>query len=86
MGNEISALRDYSLIGQETEIAKKKGLADAEWYHSPIPREKMRELLVRKNGPAVRDTLIWFGMLFGSGYLVFHLWGYLVCDLSVYRL
>lgn len=75
MGNEISALRDYSLIGQETEIAIKKGLADAEWYHSPIPRDKMRELLVRKNGPAVRDTLIWFSLIFGSGYLVYLLWG-----------
>ncbi len=75
MGNEISAIRDYSLIGKETPIAVKKGLAEAQWYHSPVPRDKMRELLVRKNGPAIRDTLIWFGLIFGSGYLVFHLWG-----------
>jgi Na(+)-translocating NADH:ubiquinone oxidoreductase F subunit len=75
MGNEISAVRDYSLIGEEAEIAIKKGLADAQWYQSPVPRDQMRELLVRKNGPAVRDTLIWISLIIGSGYLVFLFWG-----------
>ena len=75
MGNEISAVRDYSLIGEEAEIAIKKGLADAQWYQSPVPRDQMRELLVRKNGPAIRDTLIWISLIIGSGYLVFLFWG-----------
>lgn len=68
-------LRDYSLVGEETPVAIKKGLAEAEWYQSSVSREKMRELLVRKNGPAIRDTLLWFALIFGSGYLVFHWWG-----------
>lgn len=68
-------LRDYSLIGVESLKAIEMGLADAEWYQSPIPREKMRELLVRKNGPAIRDTIIWFSLIFGSAYLVFLWWG-----------
>ncbi len=68
-------LRDYSLIGVETPKAIEMGLADAEWYQSPVPREKMRELLVRKDGPAVRDTIVWFGLILGSGYLVFLWWG-----------
>ena len=68
-------VRDYSLIGVETKKAIKAGLADAEWYQSPVPREKMRELLVRKDGPALRDTIIWFGLIIGSGFLVFLLWG-----------
>ena len=67
--------RDYSLTGSETLLAIQTGLAEAEWYRSPVPRDKMRELLVRRNGPAIRDTLIWFGLIFGSGYLVFVLWG-----------
>jgi Na+-transporting NADH:ubiquinone oxidoreductase subunit F len=67
--------RDYSLIGAESQKAIEMGLADAEWYKSPIPREKMLEILVRKDGPAIRDTIIWFGLIFGSGYLVFQLWG-----------
>ena len=67
--------RDYSLIGEEAKIAIERGLADAEWYQSPVPRAKMLELLVRKDGPAIRDTIIWFTLILGSGYLVFLWWG-----------
>jgi fatty acid desaturase len=75
MKNQNETLRDYSLVGHETEIAKQNGLDNAVWYLSPVPRDKMRELLVRKDGPAIRDTLLWFGLIFGSGYLVFLLRG-----------
>lgn len=68
-------VRDYSLVGTESQKVIDMGLTDAEWYQSPVPREKIRELLERKNGPAIHDTLIWFGLLFGSGYLVFIWWG-----------
>ncbi len=68
-------IRDYSLLGAESQLAVDNGLAGATWYTTPIPREKMKELLVRRNGPAIRDTLLWFGLLFGSGYLFFYLWG-----------
>ena len=54
------SLGDYSLVGEQAALAVQKGLADAKWYASPIPKEKMRELLERRDGPAVRDTLIWF--------------------------
>jgi Na(+)-translocating NADH:ubiquinone oxidoreductase F subunit len=68
-------IRDYSLVGKETKIAIENGLADATWYTSPVPREKMRELLERRNGPAIRDTFIWFGLIFGFGYFSVLLWG-----------
>ena len=57
-------IKDYSLVGAESQKVIDLGLTDAEWYQSPVPREKMRELLERKNGPAIRDTIIWFGLLF----------------------
>ena len=66
---------DYSLVGVQTRQAEEKGLADASWYTSPIPRDKMKELLVRRNGPAIRDSLIWFGLLLGSAVLVVLFWG-----------
>ncbi len=66
---------DYSLLGENANLSLEKGLADASWYTSPVSREKMRELLVRKNGPAIRDTLLWFGLIFGSASLVVVLWG-----------
>jgi len=68
-------VRDYSLVGAESQKVIDMGLADAQWYQSPISRENMRQLLVRKDGPAIRDTIIWFSLILGSGYLVFLWWG-----------
>ena len=64
---EPAQLSDYSLVGQDTALAIEKGLAEATWYASPVPKDKMRELLQRRDGPAVRDTLIWFALIIGSG-------------------
>jgi Na(+)-translocating NADH:ubiquinone oxidoreductase F subunit len=66
---------DYSLVGANAKRAIEKGLAEADWYQSPVPRETMRELLKRRNGPGIRDTLIWFGLLGLSGTLGVMLWG-----------
>ncbi len=33
---------DYSLTGVNSTVAVEKGLAEAEWYQSPVPRETMR--------------------------------------------
>ncbi|MFC4810394.1 fatty acid desaturase family protein [Paenibacillus sp. GCM10023250] len=67
--------RDYGLQGTESKRAEEKGLASAEWYATPIPRTKMKELMKRKDGPAIRDTLIWFGGLIALGYLGYLSWG-----------
>ena len=75
MTQNETIIRDYSLIGVESEEAIRKGLADAEWYTTPIPKAKMRELLTRKDGPAIRDTLLWFGLILGSGMMVYVWWG-----------
>lgn len=73
MANTIR--RDYSLTGPEGQRAAEKGLASAEWYTTPIPRKQLKELMKRKNGPAIRDTIIWFGGLVVLGYLAFLSWG-----------
>ena len=65
---------DYSLVGRDTPLAIEKGLAEAAWYASPVPEEKMRELLVRRDWPAVRDTILWFALIIGSGVAGFKLW------------
>jgi Na+-transporting NADH:ubiquinone oxidoreductase subunit F len=66
---------DYSLTGVEAARAVEKGLAEADWYQSPVPRETMRKLLERRDGPALRDTFIWFALLLGTGYATYALWG-----------
>jgi Na+-transporting NADH:ubiquinone oxidoreductase subunit F len=67
--------RDYSLLGKDAALAVERGLADAKWYASPVPKDKMRELLERRDGPAIRDTIIWFALLFGFGIAGYLLWG-----------
>lgn len=69
------ALTDYSLVGKYAAQAVQRGLADAKWYTSPVPREKMQELLQRRDGPALRDTALWFGLLFAFGAAGIALWG-----------
>ena len=67
--------RDYSLVGEEARAAVVKGLASAHWYACPVPRKALKELMRRKDGPAVRDTLVWFAGLAVSGALGCHFWG-----------
>jgi Na+-transporting NADH:ubiquinone oxidoreductase subunit F len=61
-------VRDYNLTGVNATAAVEKGLAEAEWYTSPVPREKLRALLQRRNAPAIRDTALWIALLLTSGY------------------
>ncbi len=71
----IREKRNYSITGPENQRAQDKGLATAEWYATPIPRKRMKELMQRRNGPAIRDTFIWFAALISAGILAFYSWG-----------
>src|SRR5258708_39245354 len=71
--------RDYSLIGLDAKLAQENGLAAAEWYACPIPRKQLKELMKRTNGPAIRDTLIWFAALALSGLGGWWFWGMAWC-------
>lgn len=64
--------QDYSLVGKNADIAVASGLAEADWYTSPITRAQLKALLTRRNWPAIRDTVLWFALLIGFG-----VWGYL---------
>jgi fatty acid desaturase len=57
------APRDYSLLGPDGRRAVETGLAAAEWYHSDVPRKVMKELMQRRDGPAIRDTALWLGLM-----------------------
>jgi Na+-transporting NADH:ubiquinone oxidoreductase subunit F len=67
-------LSDYSLVGKDAALAIEKGLAEATWYTSPVPKDRMRELLQRRDGPALRDTVLWFAFILGSGWAGYELW------------
>ena len=67
--------RDYTLTGISSAHAIEAGLAAADWYHSDVPRARMKELMKRRDGPAIRDTLIWIALhvVLGAGGMWF--WG-----------
>jgi len=67
--------RDYSLIGRDSEAAVQRGLAAAEWYKTDIPRKRMKELMQRSDGPAIRDTIIWFTAFAVTGIGGYVFWG-----------
>ena len=50
----------YILNEANSALAIEQGLAEADWYTSPIPKSELRKFLERRDGPAIRDTLIWF--------------------------
>ena len=62
---------DYSLTGVTTARAIEQGLAEADWYQCRVPRATMRKLLERRDGPALRDTILWFALILGAGYATY---------------
>jgi fatty acid desaturase len=67
--------RNYSLEGPLNERAKEIGLANADWYKTPIPRARMKELMQRDDGPATRDTAIYYLAMIVTGGLGAYFWG-----------
>ena len=66
--------RDYSLIGRDSELAQERGLVAAEWYHTDVPRQRMKALMRRRDGPAIRDTVIWLILLVLTGFGGYWFW------------
>jgi fatty acid desaturase len=71
----LKSVRDYRVTGPEYQLAQERALAMAEWYESPIPRQRMKELMRRKNGPGIRDVIIWVSLLGLTGTLAWFSWG-----------
>ena len=55
--------RDYSMVGEDSRRAVERGLMSAEWYHTDVSRKDMKELMKRSDAPAIRDTIIWLGLM-----------------------
>jgi fatty acid desaturase len=67
--------RDYSLTGRDARLAVENGLSAAQWYACSIPRKDLKDMMKRKDGPALRDTALWFATLAISGGLGGYFWG-----------
>ncbi len=75
MTDQLVQKRDYSLTGPSSQRAVEIGLASAEWYHSDVPRKVMKDLMQRRDGPAIRDTALWIGLLAATGAGGAWFWG-----------
>jgi fatty acid desaturase len=62
---------DYRLIGGAGERARRLGLVGADWYKSAVPRSVMKELMRRRDGYAIRDTILWYSLILGAGALAY---------------
>ena len=71
----VTEKTDYSLIGPNAQRAAEQGLVAAEWYHPDVPRKRMKELMRRSDGPALRDTALWLTLLVAFGVAGGLFWG-----------
>ena len=64
--------RDYSIGGPDAQRAIAVGLVTGDWYKTPIDRSVMKALMQRADQPALRDTVLLFGLMlaFASGGIV----------------
>ena len=67
--------RDYSMLGADAKRAVETGLSAAEWYHTNVPRKEMKALMKRTDQPAIRDTILLFGLMAGFASAGIALWG-----------
>lgn len=63
--------RDYSLTGSESGPS----FEPKQWYSTPIPRKRLKELMKRSDRPALINYGIWLGSVLLTGLLVAATWG-----------
>lgn len=66
--------RDYSLFGADAKRAVESGLTAANWYHSEVPRKVMKDLMARTDQPAIRDTVLLYGLMIALAAAGIGLW------------
>ena len=66
----------YVLSKENSLRALEKGLAEAAWYKTPVPKTTLRLLLERRDGPAILDTSLWFALIFTSALWAYNWWGH----------
>lgn len=70
---------DYSLTGEAAQRAIHEGLDKIRWYRTDVDKKALKSLMERKDGPAIRDTALWFLALGTSALAAMELWGTIWC-------
>lgn len=70
---------NYSLVGKGAERAQADGLVGVRWYRTDVDKTALKALMVRRDGPAIRDTLVWFLILGLTAWGGIVFWGTIWC-------
>lgn len=66
--------RDYQLSGDAGRVAIRNGTANPNWFRPKVDPQDIRQLMQKSDAIALRDTLIWLGMMALSAGLAVSLW------------
>ena len=67
-------LRNYKLSEEADSLAKRDGLANPRWFRPDVDPIAIRELMQKSDVIALRDTLIWLGIMCLSACFAIALW------------
>ncbi|MCV0425200.1 MAG: fatty acid desaturase family protein [Roseibium sp.] len=66
--------RDYSLNGEAARLAVRDGIANPTWYRPRIDPKEILKLREKSDAIALRDTLLWLGLMVLSCGIAIWLW------------
>ncbi|MEM6825369.1 MAG: fatty acid desaturase [Pseudomonadota bacterium] len=66
--------KDYALTGTAAKAALAEGLANPSWYRPKVDAGDIRRLMEKSDAIALRDTLVWIGVMVVAAGLAIALW------------
>ena len=63
-------MRNYDLVSTAQKGMPDHGLVSPKWYQTDIDRKTLKHLLLRDDAPAIRDIIIFYGLMAGFGLWV----------------
>lgn len=67
-------VRDYSLTGPGRAAAKTAGLVSPAWFRPKVDPAAVRALMEKSDAIALRDTILWLGLMGASAAIAVSLW------------
>jgi fatty acid desaturase len=65
---------DYQLSGASGRVAIETGTASPQWFRPNVDPQTIRELMQKSDATALRDTVLWLGMMCLSAAVAVTLW------------
>jgi len=66
--------KDYSLSGDGGRVALERGLANPKWFRPKVDPQAIRDLMVKSDAIALRDTAIWLAAMALTAGVAVALW------------